>query len=159
MQVFLPEYDFAKSASVLDTKRLVKQLLEGRQILQTIAGESAGWRNHPAVRMFVGHEGILYMYLKAIRDEMEKRNYKWQNNWEVIERITNQYFPNQDNWIRPDWMDDDRYNKVITTHRGRLFQKAPELYPQYEAESKYFMDLVCCPDKCTYFWVTHKGKI
>ena len=33
MQVFLPERSFSESASVLDQKRLVKQLLEGRQIM------------------------------------------------------------------------------------------------------------------------------
>ena len=38
MQVFLPEKSFTESAKVLDQKRLVKQLLEGRQILTVLAG-------------------------------------------------------------------------------------------------------------------------
>lgn len=158
MQVFLSEYTFAECASVLDTKRLVKQLLEGRQILQTLSGESAGWRHHPAVKMFIGSEGVLYMYLSAIRDEMEKRGYKWENNWEVIDRIHTQHFPNQESAILPDWMTTEEFDKVVTTHRGRLHAKAPELYPQYEEEFHTYRDSVCC-ERCNYYWVTHKEKI
>ena len=157
MQVFIPEFDFAESAEVLDTKRLVKQLLEGRQILQTLVGESVGWKNHPAVKMFDNHEGVLYNYLKANRDEMQERGYKWQNNWIEIERIKHTYL-NAQSFSLPQWMEDDRFSRLVTTHRGRLYQKAPELYPQYESESKDFMELVCCPGKCTYYWVTHEGR-
>jgi hypothetical protein len=49
MQVFMSEYTFEESAKVLDNKRLVKQLLEGRQILAALAGQTKGWRSHPAV--------------------------------------------------------------------------------------------------------------
>lgn len=42
MQVFLPENSFADCAKVLDQKRLVKQLLEGRQIMSILANESPG---------------------------------------------------------------------------------------------------------------------
>lgn len=158
MQVFLPDENFAKCAEVLDTKRLVKQLLEGRQIMTILAGESpsGAWRNHPAVKMFAGHEGTLYTYLKAIRNEMRKREYKWENNWETIQQTVDRNFLDSQHWTLPNWMQDGRFTKVIITHRGRLHQKAPELYPQYQTESRYFMDLVCCPGKCTYYWVTHK---
>lgn len=157
MQVFLSEYSFAKSAEVLDTKRLVKQLLEGRQILQTLVGESQGWRNHPAVKMFDGSEGVLVMYLSAIRDEMEKRGYKWQNNWEVITRITDTYLSKDSwRWNTPKWMQHNEFKNVVITHRGRLFEKAPHLYPQYESENKIYRDYVCC-ERCNYYWTTHKN--
>lgn len=158
MQVFLPDRDFAKCAEVLDTKRLVKQLLEGRQILQTLSGESAGWKSHPAVKMFIGHEGVLYMYLSAIRDEMEKRGYKWENNWEVIQRVADTYFPNQESYILPWWFDDEYLDSVVITHRGRLYAKAPDLYPQYELEYNVHRDYVCC-DKCNYYWPTHNTPL
>ncbi len=161
MQVFLPENSFADCAKVLDQKRLVKQLLEGRQIMSILANESPGgaWRNHPAVKMFVGYEASLYNYLKAIRNEMDLRGYKWENNWNVIKDTYKRNFSNQDKNKNPDWMNDYRWVKVMVTHRGRLYEKAPELYPQYKKESEYFNDYVCCPNKCTYYWVTHKeGK-
>jgi hypothetical protein len=89
MQVFLPEPDFDVAAQQLDTERLVKQLLEGRQIMTILVGESKSnaWRNHPAVIMFDNHSITLYYYLDAIRKEMERRDYKWEKNWNEIQRM------------------------------------------------------------------------
>jgi len=155
MQVFLPERDFSKSASVLDQKRLVKQLLEGRQIMTILVGEnkSNAWVNHPAVRMFKGHHAALYSYLFAIRTEMENRGYKWENNWAEIERMMHD---NYQHYSLPNWMQDEStITSVVITHRGRLYEKAPELYPQYIAEYQIYRNHVCC-DRCTYHWPTHK---
>lgn len=44
MQTFLPYADFPGSAKVLDRKRF---------------GYSAGWQNHPAVKMWRGYEYAL----------------------------------------------------------------------------------------------------
>lgn len=156
MQVFLPEANYYDCAEVLDYKRLVKQLLEGRQIMTVLSGESPSnaWRNHPAVKMFAGYEHELYFYLKAIRTEMEHRGYKWENNWDVIKDTYQRNFVHQA-YERPFWMEDaEMHDRVITTHRGRLWQKDPHHYAQYEGEGHVFMDYVCC-DTCTYFWASH----
>lgn len=156
MQVFLPERSFWDSAANLDQKRLVKQLLEGRQIMTILVGEnkSNAWTNHPAVRMFKGHHAALYSYLFAIRTEMENRGYRWENNWAEIDRMMND---NYQIYSLPKWMHDEyTVNSVVTTHRGRLYEKAPELYPQYKLEYEVYKDYVCCPGKCTYHWVSHK---
>lgn len=156
MQVFLPEPDYDYTARQLDTKRLVKQLLEGRQIMTILVGEnkSKAWTNHPAVKMFDGHPMALYHYLAAIRKEMERREYKWQNNWHEIQRMASEHVTTDG---MPRWMlDDDALYHVIVTHRGRLYEKAPELYPQYRTEYEMYLEYVCCPGKCTYFWPTHK---
>jgi hypothetical protein len=50
MQTFLPYESYARSAAVLDRQRLGKQRVEAMQILRVLAGETAGWGNHPAVR-------------------------------------------------------------------------------------------------------------
>jgi hypothetical protein len=155
MQVFLPEPDFDIAAQQLDTKRLVKQLLEGRQIMTILVGESKSnaWKNHPAVRMFDGHPYALYNYLRAIRNEMQRREYKWEKNWNEIERMSEGL---TDSGL-PEWMlDDPTFYRVLTTHRGRLYEKAPDLYPQYRAEYKIYQEYVCCPGRCTYYWPTHK---
>ena len=160
MQVFLPEPTYPRCAEVLDTKRLVKQLLEGRQIMTVLAGESPSnaWRNHPAVKMFAGYEHDLYFYLKAIRNEMRNRGYKWENNWAVIQDTYKRNFAFTP-YERPYWMEDDSmFERVIITHRGRLWEKNREEYPQYETEGDMYMDYVCCPDRCTYFWATHVGQ-
>lgn len=159
MQVFLPEKSFVECAQVLDTKRLVKQLLEGRQIMTILANESpsGAWKNHPAVKMFKGHEGILFWYLEAIRNEMQVRNYKWEKNWEVLEDTYNRNFSKIKHSKVPYWMEDKNiFNRVIRTHRGRLWEKDSMHYAHYGIEGATFMSEVCCPGKCTYFWVTHE---
>ena len=156
MQVFLPENTFKGCAEVLDTKRLVKQLLEGRQILTVLAGESTsnGWKNHPAVKMFEGYEVILVEYLSAIRDEMDSRGYKWQKNWEVIEDIYDRHYRGVFQ-LWPDWMvDEAAWNRVQTTHRGRLWVKDPWHYHMYRDEGQHYKNSVCC-DRCNYYWPTH----
>lgn len=161
MQVFLPESNFAKCAEVLDTKRLVKQLLEGRQIMNVLSGESTskGWANHPAVRMFEGYEQTLYSYLSAIRFEMQKRGYKWEKNWAVIQDLYNRHFSREIQSI-PFWMSDEKlFTRVVVTHRGRLWEKDPIHYSDYSPEGAVFMEFVCCPDKCTYYWATHNTPL
>jgi len=57
MQTFMPygsQYD--QTAKCLDVKRLGKQRVETYQILKALLGESKGWRNHPATRMWEGYE-------------------------------------------------------------------------------------------------------
>ena len=156
MQVFIPDSNFQRCAEILDTKRLVKQLLEGRQILTILAGESpsGAWRNHPAVKMFEGYEHDLYFYLKAIRNEMEQRGYKWEKNWAVIQDTYKRNFVDQP-YEAPYWMlDNEMYTNVIMTHRGRLWEKDRIHYSEFEPEGLSFRDYLCC-DTCNYFWVTH----
>lgn len=61
MQTFLPYERFIRSAEVLDWERLGKQRVEVLQILQSLAGLNR-WTNHPAVRMWRGHELSLMDY-------------------------------------------------------------------------------------------------
>jgi len=89
MQTFLPYADFERSAIALDNKRLQKQIVECKQILMTICGSSNGWRNHPAIRQWIGFDGALAEYAIECCDEHIKRGYRtglrpwfmdiWQN--------------------------------------------------------------------------------
>jgi len=160
MQVFMSEYTFEESAKVLDNKRLVKQLLEGRQILAALAGQTKGWRNHPATRMFEGYEPALFDYLYYVAKEMEQRGYKTENNWNEIARLALVHFTVDSDYEMPPWfVDRATLHSVVTTHRRSLYNKAPELYPQYEYEASIGADFVCC-DRCNYYWPTHiKEKV
>ena len=161
MQVFLPEHTYRDCAQALDQKRLVKQLLEGRQILSALAGETKGWVNHPATRMFKGYEGELVSYLLQIKIEMQERGYKWENNWDTITGTWTKYFKPKHGTILelPDYLKPGHPDnlRIIITHRGRLYEKAPELYPQYQHESTIYRQYVCC-DRCNYYWPTHPKK-
>ncbi|MFF3846591.1 MSMEG_6728 family protein [Streptomyces sp. NPDC002328] len=62
MQTFLPYSDFARSAAVLDPRRLGKQRVEALQVLRGLTVAGYGWRHHPAVRMWAGYEEALVRY-------------------------------------------------------------------------------------------------
>lgn len=79
MQTFLPYPDFVASARCLDRLRLGKQRLEVLQILRAIRhdGVTTGrWRNHPAIRMWVGFRPALALYGLVICDEWIRRGYR-----------------------------------------------------------------------------------
>jgi hypothetical protein len=154
MQTFLSEPTFEGCASVLDNKRLNKQFLEGRQILSALM-TGKGWIHHPATKMWAGHELVLLDYLDQIRWEMGKRNIKTEKNWVAISQLFENNPSFYSNGQLPDWwLNRDTRNAIITTHRGRLYEKNPEHYPQYHRESQVYRNFVCC-DRCQYYWPTH----
>lgn len=147
MQTFIPEgSDFAKTAALLDFKRLNKQGVEIYQIMRINAGLTIGFKNHPACLMWKGHESTLYKYAEAIYTEIGLRGFK-TNTMFKIQDVYRAYFTTTKT---PEWLDDIR---VIITHRGNLFRKFPEHYPQY-ANYKDYLNYVCC-ERCNYFWPTH----
>jgi hypothetical protein len=54
MQTFLPSTSFIQSAKCLDYKRLGKQRVEAKTIINILEGKttSNAWRNHPATKMW-----------------------------------------------------------------------------------------------------------
>lgn len=62
MQTFLPYPDFAATARILDPRRLGKQRVECLQVLRALTVPGYGWRHHPVVRMWRGHEEALTRY-------------------------------------------------------------------------------------------------
>jgi hypothetical protein len=131
MQTFVPEYDYAPSAFVLDRMRLGKQRVECLQILNTIiAGEHArGWKNHPAVTMWRGHEYALVQYSYAVCDEWVSRGYVDNCKTKIAEtygafRATHD--TNDD--MFPDWWGDAR---VHESHKSNLIRKDSDHYSQY----------------------------
>ena len=62
MQTFLPYPDFLASAAALDPRRLGKQRVETIQVLRALTRTTYGWKHHPAVKMWRGHEEALTRY-------------------------------------------------------------------------------------------------
>lgn len=63
MNIFLPyENDTRKSVGALDDKRLLKQILEVRQILKVADGESEGYKNHPITKHYIQYKNFLIVY-------------------------------------------------------------------------------------------------
>jgi len=73
MQTFMPYPDFIRVAQVLDDKRLGKQRVEARQILDM--SPASRWRHHPAVRMWQGYDEALKLYINCMVKEWIQRGF------------------------------------------------------------------------------------
>ena len=152
MQTFLPSADFKECAQNLDRKRLMKQRVENLQILKSLAGlyASGAWSNHPAVRMWQGHEDWLLAYNEEIIKEVIRRGYK-DNTLETFHSVFQDHFWGVESET-PWWLGNEA---VHYSHRGRLYEKDPDEYRFFEVFSDYRdMGYICCPT-CNYFWPTH----
>lgn len=159
MQTFMPHKDFTKTAQALDSKRLNKQILECYQILKVLSNDDprAGWRNHPAVKMWRGSEKTLWSYTMAMIFEANTRGIKTDKN---LENLRNLWASASGYWgdDYPEWYNDDvKMKRLTTSHKANLYRKDPEYYFEfYPAVAKH---QPCCPGRkvpCNYYWVTHE---
>jgi hypothetical protein len=160
MQTFLPYQDFEEVAADLDSKRLNKQILECYQILNVLSNPSptAGWRNHPAVKMWRGFETALFNYAMTMVSEADARSIKTEKNVANLQRLRRE---SGMDWgtTMPLWFSNNKIMKrVTTTHKANLYKKAPELYPQFVSAVSDKNNKPCC-DTCQYYWVTHKEAV
>ena len=118
MQTFLPYDDLNRSLCCLDYRRLGKQRVEAKQILNALDPNfTSGWRNHPAVLMWSGFEECLKLYHNLSIDEWVRRGYR--NNMVQFEIGFVEY---------PGWFGDEHFHK---SHQSNLLRKDPIWYGQY----------------------------
>jgi hypothetical protein len=98
----------------LDPKRLRKQIIECRQILDALNGKTA-WSNHPCVLQYRGYEKWLKGYLRVL--ECHRRG-----NTRLAA-----FFDVETERVRPDWHNEAFY----TQHKRRLYTKDKEHYKQW----------------------------
>lgn len=155
MQTFLPYADYDKSAKVLDTKRLNRQISEVmfiHKVLDATLEESLRYRfrNHPAIGMWRGHTGQLLLYGNALYNEWQKRfpnkphasgDYIRSAISKLLELRTRTSM-----FKLPSWLKDERLHK---SHRSNLLRKNKVHYGQYFGDE---------PDNLAYFWPTKEIK-
>ena len=130
MQTFLPYSDFKESARVLDRQRLGKQRVEVYQLLRAINGETKGWANHPAARMWRGYEKTLVVYGTTICAEWKARGYT-DNMQSRIGEYFYKFSDAADH--RPSWLGTEEFH---LSHQSNLVRKFPEHYaPQFPGVS------------------------
>ena len=137
MQTFLPYSSYAKSAEVLDMRRLGKQRVETLQILNALTDSEYGWQNHPAVNMWRGYEYELIEYGIAICNECISRGYKDTCLEKIAQKIEN--IP-EDSVDFPPWIGSMDFH---LSHQSNLLRKNFDYYIQ-------FFDNV--PDDLEYVW-------
>jgi hypothetical protein len=123
MQTFLPYNDFVKSAQVLDRQRLGKQRVETLQLLKALKGETKGWVNHPAAKMWRGYENCLVVYGVAMCDEWIKRGYKDTCRDKILA-----YRDYETAVVVPPWLGRDDFHE---SHRSNLLRKDPDYYYKF----------------------------
>ena len=157
MQTFLPYKSFYHTAQALDSKRLNKQILECYQILNVLSNKDphAGWRNHPAVKMWRGFEMGLYQYAMVMIEEANNRGIKTDKNLANLEALNERAYQEW-GYGMPLWMDDKKVMaRVTTTHKANLYRKDPEYYYEFATAVVSDNNEPCC-ERCNYYWVTHK---
>ncbi len=129
MQTFMPYFSFGNIAACLDYKRLGKQRSECKQILRALGVQvgdvplpekPSGWMNHPAVRMWRGHELSLCEYAVYMCDEWIKRGYVDNTREQFIKAAENLPSCTDPAWIRDE--------QLRLSHRSNLIRKLPEHY-------------------------------
>ena len=73
MQIFIVG-DLFETAQALDSRRLNKQIIECRQILSALNGDSKFWRNHPCTLQYKEHIQWLRTYMWFLEEWREKRS-------------------------------------------------------------------------------------
>ena len=139
MQTFLPYANYLDTAYALDSKRLGKQRVETKQILNALLGLSKGWTNHPATKMWRGHEVALCDYGIAITRHWIGRGFN--------DSLMPWFLNMQDNLIdngfsldEPAWLGDREFHR---SHQSNLVRKDPAFY------ADQFLNV---PDDLPYLW-------
>jgi hypothetical protein len=148
IQTFLPYPDFERSVRALDTKRLGKQRVETLQIMQVllemrwdphldrpVEHSPKGWRTHPAVMMWRGHELWLMRYQRLTCAVWVERGFGDTCARKTSGLVAARSLPEQH---PPPWLGDEALHR---SHQSNLVRKAPELYgplfPEVPADLPY----------------------
>lgn len=141
MQTFLPYAGFRQSALVLDHRRLGKQRVEVKQILNALRGQSKGWTKHPAVLMWRGYETALSLYGVEICHAWRDLGYKDS----LLPEFLDSYLSGSP-LEYPLWLGDARLH---LSHQSNLIRKDSVYY------RPLFGELV--PDDLPYYWAAPLG--
>jgi len=117
MQTFLHERDYTRAARHLDSRRLNKQIVECKQILGAIRGQTA-WSHHPIVRMWHDWPENLVAYAQCMCYEYKQR---YDHDHSLMLWFAAQY---ADNATKPPWL----IEPLIDSHQSALVYKRPTHY-------------------------------
>ena len=158
MQTFLPYSDFKLSARCLDKKRCFCQLKEAKQILCQLRASNLPkqwqeskdylnqrYKNHPAVKMWVGYEELLkYYYNIFLECCLEKHRI---NTTMIKLNVKEDDFPNLVK--SPFWLHKEQFHR---SHRSRLIAKDKNFYLSLFPDDENY-------NNSKYWWPDNDKKI
>jgi hypothetical protein len=144
MQTFLPYPSFERTARVLDVRRLGKQRVETLQVLRAQHIPNYGWRHHPVVKMWRGHDEALVSYGVTICREWIRRGHRDT----VLEQLvalapTGEVLSQAElrrRGLLPPWLGNRAFHRA---HQSSLLRKDPE---------RYRTSFPNVPDDLPYIW-------
>lgn len=129
MQVFVIGNAW-ESALALDNRRRNKQIIEIKQILSALNGDSKAWRNHPCTIQYEKHQQWLRNYLWILQ-EVSQPKYDW-----VMVQLLNIYCEEHKPWFH--------IKEYFDQMKRRLYTKDKEYYKQWadlgESEINWYYD-------------------
>ena len=147
MQTFLPYADFERSARSLDTRRLGKQRVECIQVVRGLTRSDYGWRHHPAVLMWKGHEEALGRYAFTCCEVWSGRGFAdtcaATIGADLAEAGVTAVRTQEElaaAGLLPPWLGDEEFHR---SHRSSLLRKDPDHY------GRLFPGV---PDDLEYVW-------
>ena len=139
MQTFMPYSDFKLVAKCLDNKRLGKQRVECLQIYKALTEENYGWKNHPIVKMWKGHELALLDYSIIICKEWISRGFK-DTMLERFRELWSKEIRGVIAYEQPQWIFDE---ELQLSHQSNLVRK----------DEKHYRKFFDVPNNIEYKWV------
>lgn len=139
VQTYLPFASFRKCAQSLDSRRLNKQIIEARQILNIHLNKTKNWSTHPAVRMWRKHLDALRYYINCMISEARNRGLN----------VEDRRYPVKRKEIKFPWW--KGYKQLHYSHQAELIRKLKEHYrPLFNPPRKYL--------RYGYVWVANLTK-
>lgn len=116
----MPYKNFYKSIHCLDYRRLGKQRVEAKQILNIICNrtKSNAWRNHPIVKMWSKYPEALKLYYNLCLCEWISRGYNNTMKFETIGKKVEM----------PKWFGNRAFHR---SHKSNLLRKDKKYYKKY----------------------------
>lgn len=115
MQVFIVG-SVIDTVKILDPKRFNKQIIETKQILSALKGETSAWKNHPCTLQYRGLDRWLELYLRCF-EEYKNNNYTLALSASILASE-----------ITPIFHTDEYFNQM----KRRLFTKDNKYYFQWQ---------------------------
>jgi len=147
VHTFLPHPDFEESARALDSKRLGKQRVECIQVLRGLIVPTYGWRHHPGVKMWRGHEEALGRYAFTVCEVWTELGFGDTCAATIGGELAAYGVAHVRSQVElaaagglPPWLGDEDFHRA---HRSSLLRKDPDFY------GPKFPDV---PDDLPYVW-------
>lgn len=126
-----------ETAQVLDKRRLRKQIIECRQILDALNGKTKAWRNHPCTVQYEGYEQYLMNYHDCLRLFANGLIEQAKDISDVTDR-----------WFKPLFHTEPYFDSM----KRRLYTKDPVHYAQWADLGTDDVNWYWSPSEDTYIY-------